>query len=263
MIVTAAYPKSGSTWFNSLLHYCTIGEMFSSSKEESLLYYTAKTKRSLILKKISLGDLFYMKVHYAYEPKHLPYYDAIRVCIYILRNPLDILASKINHCDLTSGERELSPSEREQIVMQELEIANDLPSIENNFAGGWNTNVLSWMDQKEIPVYVIKYEDLLESSYTVMTKLNITLRLGMTDERIIRGCELASFSAMKERENYEITEEIAGQYFIPKRRKAFFSKGVSFVNKGIKDNYKNILKQTEIKKAQEVFNPLLKRYYVD
>ena len=263
MIVTAAYPKSGSTWFKSLVHYCTIGEMFTSSKEESLLYYTVRTKRSLILKKISLGDLFYMKIHYAYDPKHLPYYDAIRVCIYIIRNPLDILASKINHYDLSLGERELSSSEREQIVMQELEKANDLPSIENNFAGGWNTNVQSWMDQKEIPVYMIKYEDLLESSYAVMTKLNIALRLGMTDKRIIRGCELASFSAMKERENHEITEEVAGHYFIPKRRKAFFTKGISFINKGVVGNYKKVLNQSEIEMAQEVFKPVLDKYYSD
>ena len=263
MIVTAAYPKSGSTWIQSLIHYCTIGEMYYSSKEENLLYYKVKTERSLILKKISFGDLFYMKIHFAYEPKQLPHYNSIRACIYILRHPLDILSSKVNHIDLTNGAQELSASERSQIVMNELEKANDLPSSENNFAGGWNRHVESWMRQKEIPVYMIRYEDLLDNTFAIMTKLNNELQLGMTEQRIIKGCELASFSRMKERESYEISQDILGIFSQPIRRKAFMKKGISFINKGVVGNYKNVLNQSEIEVAQEVFRPMLDKYYSD
>ena len=263
MIVTAAYPKSGSTWIQSLIHYCTIGEMYYSSREEGLFYYNVKTKRSLLLKKISLGELFYMKIHYAYVPKHLPHHESIRACIYILRHPLDILSSKVNHIDLINGEQVLSPQERSQIVMNELDKANDLPSSTNNFSGGWNRHVQSWMEQKEIPVYMIRYEDLLDNTFAIMMKLNNDLQLGMREQNIVKGCELASFSVMKERESYEITQNLLGNFSLPKRRKAFFNKGISFINKGIVGNYKNVLNQSEIEMAQEVFRPMLDKYYSD
>ncbi len=253
MIIVASYPKSGATWFQFLMHGCRFGQIYYSSVEVGEYYYTAKSPKTAYLNRLKRGDLFFQKTHFAYCTK-VPFLESAKYYIYLARNPLDVLASKANHFELTAGKRELSKEDYHQLFKKEIDKANDPPSDQNNFAGGWNFHVTSWIkNPKKVPVYTIKYEDLLEDSLGTMIRLNKDLRLGFTEANITKGCALASFENMSKIEKREMTGEIAGKFFVPKRKQAYVKKGVRFVNKGASNYYSEVLDDNIIQEAKLAF----------
>jgi len=262
MVIVASYPKSGATWFKRLIHTTTVGEIyFSSNMESSIIYYDVNTNRSKVLNKIRRGDHFYFKTHYAFNRLNVPYFKEISKSIYIIRNPLDVLASKINHIDAAKGATKLNKKMLDDIVEKELSIANDEPSKDNNFAGGWNCNVKSWQSQNDIPTLLLKYEDILKSAYDVMQKVNHYLKLNLESNQIKNGIKHATFEVMQKQEEKEILLDIYGSAQINKRSKAFFHKGVRLVNKGQANNYINVLEPNVIEKAKKVYGEVMDQYY--
>lgn len=247
--LVASYPKSGATWFKFLIYVCVHGKLDKSLAVGK--YYPEWFEEKLLRFRSSEPDRLFVKSHLPYSAE-LPLKKRVAQCIYLSRNPLDVLASKLNHYVLQGNAQVQTERGRNKFFDKIIGHADAKPhEMEANDAvGGWNHHVLSWLKHNtDIPTYIIRYEDLRENTCDVMRKLNRDLNLGFTDENIVLAVELASFERLRALEKYELDNEIRGMFFIKKRIAAYREKEVQFVNKGKVGNYKSILDVSQMDAA--------------
>jgi len=88
--------------------------------------------------------------------------------IYIVRDPRNVITSLKNHYELSYDEAfEFIINERKYIF--DYHKKDDYSDFQ--FIGSWKTNFQSWKYQNEFPIKFIKYEDLLEQTYSVALDL--------------------------------------------------------------------------------------------
>jgi aryl sulfotransferase len=83
--------------------------------------------------------------------------DVTRMSVLIVRNPLAVAPSMANHYSLTIDdaiERMADPDFG--LADQTIRLLSQLPQP----AGSWTDHSASWLDQTELPVIVVRYEDL-------------------------------------------------------------------------------------------------------
>lgn len=215
------------------MYTCTHG-FLKQSADVNYFYLTARSQDEKIRAKLKTGEDFFVKSHFPYHD-NLPFKENIKVCIYIVRNPIHTLLSRIDHYILEGLEQVDSEQGRSQVIHNFIQYA-DAGINEHtpaNFSGGWNHNVVSWLEtNKEIPVYLVRYEDLLDDTEGVISKLNEDLSLGFSKENIKTGCALSSFQNMRQLEAYELEHEIIGAFYSPTRKRMFLDKKIQFVHKG-------------------------------
>ncbi|MEY3366850.1 MAG: hypothetical protein RI973_5 [Bacteroidota bacterium] len=250
----ASYPKSGATWFRFLMYGCKYGKL-ESSAEVNYFYRTTPNHDHKILDILKKEDSLFLKSHLPFH-EHLTFLDDIKVCIYIARNPFNAILSRVDHYILEGLDYVDTPEGKTELIRSLIDIADSGmdPDTAANNNGGWNYHVTSWLEtNRSIPVYLIRYEDLLEHTFEVIVDMNQQLELGFTEENILRGCELASFENMRKLEIHEIENEIIGSFFSPTRKRVYSDKQVQFVNKGKKRNYEEELGPEWIEKGMKAF----------
>lgn len=187
----ASYPKSGNTWLRALI------SSYFYSKDG---FFTKEVIKNV--------DQFPEKIHYQgfkYDQKNVTdttklwivaqerinrdkkirffkthnFYGAINncnftnkkntlACIYIVRDPRNIITSLKNHYELSYNEAfDFMINERKYIF--DYHKKEDYSDFQ--FISSWKTNFQSWKYQKEFPVKFIRYEDLLEQTYFVALDL--------------------------------------------------------------------------------------------
>ena len=185
----ASYPKSGNTWFRALLTGYLHGEppainqlvgdslatrevfneyvgLDSSELSPSELLRQRAVLHRLLAK--ALRQPAFQKVHEAFLPvapgagdkggtRWLFERTVSAAVVYMVRNPLDVAVSYAHH--------------RNKPVPDAIAWMNDGDAAEGRLAGGihpalpapmctWCQHVNSWLDQREIPTHLIRYEDL-------------------------------------------------------------------------------------------------------
>ena len=90
------------------------------------------------------------------------------------------------------------------------------------FMGSWASHVCSWVDQQEIPVLLLRYEDLLIEPIQHFSQLAAFLDLPIDDELIKQAVENTSFEKLKAKE-----EDEGGFHERPDGCERFFRSGRS------------------------------------
>jgi aryl sulfotransferase len=187
LIWLASYPKSGNTWFRILLANLREGRNRPVDINESLSRQISLLSResfddmtmfaSGLLERWEIEQLrpavctalasecharIWEKVHYAWtrtqsgEPALGR--NSARAAVYLVRDPRDVAVSYAHHLNqsvdatidlLNSGDAVVCPSGKRQHP--------GLQGMLNN----WSRHVISWLDQKDVPVHAVRYEDLL------------------------------------------------------------------------------------------------------
>lgn len=185
----ASYPKSGNTWFRALLTgYLRgeppaindlVGESLATREvfneyvglDSSELSPSELLRQRVVLHRLlakALRQPAFQKVHEAFLPVAsnaageggtgwLFQRAVSAAAIYMVRNPLDIAVSYAHH--------------RNKPVQDAIAWMNDSDATEGRLAGGiypalpapmctWRQHVHGWLDQREIPAHLIRYEDL-------------------------------------------------------------------------------------------------------
>ncbi|HWR12087.1 MAG TPA: sulfotransferase domain-containing protein [Rectinemataceae bacterium] len=220
----ASYPKSGNTWFrafiSSLLNdeseEISINKMktdgiFSSRQildcmtgvESSNLtvdeidrlrpavfnYLSQNAKRSL-----------FVKVHdaYTYLDDGTPLLGTAGAkAIYIVRNPLDVAVSFANH----------SSKDFDHVIewMGTPAFAfcgsrGSLPNQTRQKLLTWSMHVESWARAAELPVHIVRYEDMKADPVATFAKALRFIGFVCADEQIMRATEASSFEKLKAEE---------------------------------------------------------------
>lgn len=220
-----SYPKSGNTWVRIFLtnytldeaepvninklekeiHACT-RELFDrlTGVESSDLtpeeidrirpfmyqQWAAETSKTLIV-----------KVHDAWRRNDVgePIFpEAVtKTAVYIIRNPLDIVASLANHysIDIDDAINTLA-NEQHGLAQSAEKLHRQLPQ----FTGSWHHHVISWTESANIPVHVIRYEDMFQSPAQTFGNLVQIVGLPLEPNRLAKAIQFSAFDQVKQQE---------------------------------------------------------------
>jgi len=236
----ASYPKSGNTWTRAFLHNLfrnpekpyDINKMDTLSANEAALgHYTfvrdqpwqewtselVAEARPKVQAQVaqSRPHTVFCKTHLAIMMVHghpTINMEVTAGAIYLVRNPLDIAASLMDHQGL--------PMDK---AIQMMNMVNfETPTTEKMVAepwGNWSQNVESWTARPNPGLHVMRYEDILADPVAAFTGLVRFLKIDAPRERVERAVEFSSFKVLRDLENRD------GFWERTVAQKNFFRKG--------------------------------------
>lgn len=244
----ASYPKSGNTWFrlflNSLLgtdeapigfDEIQTGAIASARTwlDDVLAFDTADLRPEEAQRlrpyvydwSAKDSEISYHKIHDAYTvtDQGLPLVGQATpkggICgvIYIMRNPLDIVASYANHLGV-SLDRSI-----EYLGQADHRIAAPNPGrIKSQLSQtllSWSGHVTSWIDTPDLTCHVMRYEDMVQTPLRTFTAAAKYLDIMSHPDAIARAIEHTQFDRLK---NMEAKDGFRER---PAKSKMFFRKG--------------------------------------
>jgi len=254
----ASYPKSGNTWFRMFLSNLNsndgaIKHLNEISKDgiasaaslfedelalnpyelfdRELELFRPTVYRSFFQNEDRLNKIQYIKVHdaYIFNSDKEPIFPAdISKCVlYFVRNPHDVCVSYANH-----GGSAIDVTYRALLNKNFITRSKIRGQIQQKYLS-WGLHYQSWTKQTEIPVKVIRYEDMLSDPYNVFADAVKFIGLDYDLERIKRAVDNSSFDKLKKMEQTD--------GFVEKTAKA-----ESFFWKGSAGYYKEYLTKEQI-----------------
>ena len=221
----ASYPKSGNTWFRVFLanllrenaqpaHINELQETGIASARnlfdeitglpsEDLTHEEMDALRPEVYQWIAAEaeDLVFKKVHDAYtylsdgRPLFPP--EVSHSVIYFIRDPLDVAVSFAHHSAKKPGEM------IKALNNPELSFCGKRHRFYNQLRqklGTWSQHVKSWVDQGNIPVHVMRYEDMQKDTFQTFQSAVRFLKLNKTEEAIQKAIELSDLSVLQQQE---------------------------------------------------------------
>ena len=248
----ASYPKSGNTWVRIFLINLLYPDLKTKAINELSLAPNA-ANRNLFdeysginssdltdleiqqlrpavfesLSKITKNQLF-LKIHDVFgtfsNKQILISKEASKSIIYIIRNPLDIAVSFAKFKN-TSIDQIISEMEDPENTLAKSNKYNFKMRLPQKIAS-WSEHVISWTQQTDVPILVIRYEDILNDTFLFFKDIVSFLGLSYSVKEIRSAIKKSSFEKLKEDElNFGFGEKYASTDL-------FFRNGVS--GEGIK-----------------------------
>jgi hypothetical protein len=162
------------------------------------------------------GDSPVVKCHDAYTRRAdgtplLGGSEAARGAIVLVRDPRDIALSFADHrgtsvdeaidllCDPFATIGRSIQRQRRQLRQRLLD---------------WSAHVSSWLDQRDLPVHLVRYEDMEADAAAVLIGTARFAGLEMTEERVARATRLSAFDLLRSQEDRSgFAEGVRGRPF--------------------------------------------------
>lgn len=205
----ASYPKSGNTWVRFMACNLLYGRQESASSVGALI----PDIHELGPQAGHFSRAGLMKTHFMHSPS-LPLAERTAAVIYILRRPEDVLVSNFHYAQRGSL---IDGSQRSFDQYVDAFIANrGVPRWRGLGMGSWEENVTSWLRlQAELPVVILKYEDLSRDAEGICRMLARLLRPISTPAEIRAAADNSSFQRMREIEDSDIRNRRVGIFYKP------------------------------------------------
>jgi aryl sulfotransferase len=245
----ASYPKSGNTWLRVFLANLVRGgkepvdinrlDVISASDRSLFDANTGLPSSDLTPEEIarlrpevfrvagnhppSAGRVepFLVKTHEAFtlEPDGEPLFppEVTRAAIYIVRNPLDVAVSLSHHTGKTPTQTVTHMNDDARVVRRH---AGGCSSRLPEFWSSWSGNVRSWTSREDLPLTVIRYEDMHERPLETFMRAARAVVPGCTEDQVGRAIDLSRFERLARQ------EEAAGFRERPPESARFFRRGV-------------------------------------
>ena len=258
-----SYPKSGNTWLRILLssYYYTKDGFYDESVLKNIDQFPQKkffnefnydprvvtdTIKFWIKAQEKINQdkkLRFFKTHNAFGALnnfHFTNKNNSIGCVYVVRDPRNVITSLKNFYEMNDDQAFKWITNKNQYIYDVNKFEKDGYS-DFQFISSWDTNFESWKIQKKIPIKIIRYEDLLNQTYKVLTEvitfINQTtiIKEKINKNKIKNAIGSTSFSKLKNKEKNEGFSEA------PKAKGG--DKKIPFFNLGPKNNWKKILDQ--------------------
>lgn len=221
----ASYPKSGNTWFRAFLANllrnsnvpADINELeggpIASSRQlfdeatglssADLLPDEIEKLRPLVYEYIAQQseDVVFHKIHDAFtttsDGKPLVPESATKVVIYFVRNPLDVAVSFAHHSNLGFDVIVKAMNTNEYAFCNKpsklhMQLTQRLLT--------WSNHIKSWVDNSNLPIIVIRYEDMKLAPFETFSKAVQFCGLNFNDSQIAEAIAKSDFNELKRQE---------------------------------------------------------------
>ena len=269
----ASYPKSGNTWLRALIsaYYYSKDGVFNQNILKNIGQFPEKKYLTgFDHNQREVGDTarFWIKAQEKInEDKKLRFFKTHNVfgevnnckfsnkqnsagCIYIVRDPRNVITSIKNHYELDDV-KALKWMTNSKKFIYDVERVGQYGYSDFQFISSWSTNYKSWKVQKEIPIKIIRYEDLLKETYVVFKDIiefiNNTLRIKekINKDKLKNSVGSTFFDKLKNDEkNNGFVEAVPSK--INKEKIPFF-------NLGPDNDWKKILDKDQQIKLNDMF----------
>ena len=273
----SSYPKSGNTWLRILLssYYFTKDGFYDESVLKNIDQFPQKkffdefnydprvvtdTIKFWIKAQEKINQdkkLRFFKTHNAFGTLNnfdFTNKDNSIGCVYVVRDPRNVITSLKNFYEMNDDQAFKWITNKNQYIYDVNKFEKDGYS-DFQFISSWDTNFESWKVQKKIPIKIIRYEDLLNQTFKVVSEV-ITFINQTTDNnekinknKIKNVINSSSFSKLQDKEKNEGFSEA------PKSKGG--DKKIPFFNLGPKNNWKIILNDDLKDKLNNIFKKKL------
>jgi len=222
----ASYPKSGNTWFRIFLSNllnkrdtpANINELDGGPIASSRILFdeaTGLSSSDLTTDEIEnlrpeiyrylaeqSDQLLFHKIHDAFtitsEGNPLIPESATHSVIYFIRNPLDVAVSFAHHSSLPCSKIVTQMNDNSFAFCSRTDkLHNQL----NQKLLSWSNHIRSWVDQSNLPIIVIRYEDMKTKTFETFKSAITFLNLTYSEEEIERAINFSDFAIIKDQEN--------------------------------------------------------------
>jgi len=272
----ASYPKSGNTWLRTLIsaYYYSKDGKFTQNLIKNIGQFPEKkhfqgfdylpqlvidTSRFWIKAQERINSdkkLRFFKTHNVFgkiNNRSFTNKENSIGCIYIIRDPRNVITSLSNHYELNYSQA-LSWMLNDKKFIYDHEKLKEYSDFQ--FISSWSNNYKAWKSQKDFPLKLVKYEDLVAKTYEVFIEIiefiNETTNNfeKVSKLKIKNAINTTSFGKLKENEKkYGFSESI-------KSRKE--DKQIPFFFLGPENDWNKILDDELKIKLNEVFKKDLK-----
>lgn len=273
----ASYPKSGNTWFRAFVRNlngeseapASINDLSSggiaSSRgwmDEVLGFDTADLDRDEIarLRPAVYGFASEQTRRFSYHKIHdachrveggqwIVNTSATAGALYLIRNPLDVAISYAHHdaCSIDAAIAKMADPEHRMASHDGERLK---PQVEQRLLT-WSGHVLSWVDNPEIPIHVLRYEDMKADPDRVFSAAAGFLKLPTDPQAIARALEFSAFDRLKAQEDGEPFRERNPQ-------------SPRFFRKGLVGDWQTTLSGAQIDRVVEAHGAVMERFgYLD
>jgi hypothetical protein len=272
----ASYPKSGNTWLRTLIsaYYYSKDGIFTEKLIKNIGQFPEKkyfkdfdylpqlvidTTRFWIKAQEKINKdkkIRFFKTHNVFgsinDRKFTNKENSIG-CIYIVRDPRNVITSLSNHYELNYSEA-LKWMQSTNKYIYDYEKSQEYSDFQ--FISSWENNYKAWKSQREFPIKIIRYEDLLEKTYAVFTEIIEFINKTTNNKQNVNKIKLknsinsTSFHKLKKNEKkFGFSESISS-------RKG--KKQIPFFFLGPENDWKKILDDELKIKLNRVFEKNLK-----
>tara|TARA_Y100000768_G_scaffold381362_1_gene359889 strand:- start:119 stop:967 length:849 start_codon:yes stop_codon:yes gene_type:complete len=272
----ASYPKSGNTWVRALISSYYFSDKGTFSEElikkigqfpEEIYFNGFDYKKDIVSdtsrfwikaqERINMSQkIKFFKTHNSLSSINNNYFtnkENTIACIYVVRDPRNLITSLKNHYEL-NYEEALSFMTNDKKFIYDPRKNNDFSDFQ--FISSWEKNFLSWKNQNEFPVKIIKYEDLLDKTYFIFEDLIkfinkiIKSNKKIQKEKLKNSINSTTFDKLKNYEKkYGFSEAIKSKNY---------NKTIPFFHLGPDNDWKKILEKDFQKKLNNTFSSSLK-----
>jgi aryl sulfotransferase len=267
----ASYPKSGNTWLRVFLsNYRTdsgqpkdinaldfgaaasdrnyfdsaLGIESSDMTEDEIEQCRPEACRYLAERS---AVPLYFKTHdaYVFTPSGAPLIpsDVTRGAIYVARNPLDVVVSFAHYLHRSIDEA------IQLLALESTSLSGNSDRLETAFRErllSWSGHVNSWLDQRAVPVHLMRYEDMYFRPIDAFTSVVRFLGWEEDTDRVRRAVGFSSFEVLRQQEQ-------AGGF----REK--LPKTGSFFRQGQADSWREVLTKEQVARVIVDQGPAMQR----
>jgi hypothetical protein len=134
--------------------------------------------------------------------------ESARLAILVVRHPFDVAISLAAH-NRTNIDTAI------QCMADSGYMLNHQPHEGSEFLpvhiGDWSSHTESWLDQKELPLLLLRYEDMIEDTINVLRKVAESSGIPTESEKLVSAAAATSFERLKQAEQqFGFAEKPAG-----------------------------------------------------
>jgi hypothetical protein len=255
----AAFPKSGITYLNFMLFHI----LFDRPQDVRLIDsdYIFDVHESLARIPPAGEVPRYVKTHFPFNAQ-IPLRARANRAVYLLRDPIDVMMSLWDFKHLTGedGLLEASPAQDAAMFQRFAQHWLTTGGLIYAWAGSWRDNVNSWLDQMELPLLVVRYEQLKTRPFDELRRIVGFLGREATDQRIASAIEAGKPENMRRLETEEIEKRASGVFYRPFLARGY-ARGYRFVGRMHGGSSEKVLNPAARQYANQIFGPVLERAY--